>query len=471
MQPTTQPTTTTPPHDEPAAAPSPAGSSPRSWDVGIVGAGSAASTLVSRLGGDTSVVVFESERVGGKCPFVACMPSKSMLHDAAVDASWPAAVRRRSRIVEGLDDSAHADSIRGSGAELVRARARIRDAHTVVADGVEHRVAHLVIASGSRAVVPPIAGIDDLGDRRWTSDDATTAHELPSRLVVLGGGVVGCELATAFARFGVAVDLIDAEPVAFGDLGDRIGPIVDAALRRHGVAVHRDTEVDAVARRRSRSGSHDEAVVTLGDGEELTADRLLVATGRIPSLDGLGVERLGLDPDEPLPVDPTGRVDVDGSVWAIGDVAGRGQYTHVANHHAAVVADHLTGGRSRTFDEVVTPACVFTDPPIVTVGPTPADLAGDDDVVWASADLDRVARWTTDELGAGHLMLAARRSTGCLVAGHGVGARFDDLAAPLVVAIDGGVPVGRLASSMHPFPTIGELFGAVVGDLAARLDR
>jgi pyruvate/2-oxoglutarate dehydrogenase complex dihydrolipoamide dehydrogenase (E3) component len=152
-------------------------------------------------------------------------------------------------------------------------------------------------------------------------------------------------------------------------------------------------------------------------------------------------------------------VDVRGSIWAIGDVAGLGEYTHLANHHADVVADHLVGGGTRRFDDVVTPACVFTAPPVMMVGPSVAELREDDDVVWVSAELSEIARWSTDDLTEGVLWIAVRRSTRRVIAAHGVGARFDELASALVTAIDGDVPVDRLAASMQPFPTVGELLG------------
>ena len=188
-------------------------------------------------------------------------------------------------------------------------------------------------------------------------------------------------------------------------------------------------------------------------------DRVLVATGRAPDLAGLGIDELGLDPEAPLPVDDAGRVACPGSIWAIGDVAGKGQYTHLANHQAKVVANHLVGTGDRRFDDVVVPACIFTRPPVMMVGPTVADVG--DDAVWVDAKLSEVARWTTDSLGDGFLTIAVDRKTRCIMAAHGAGAGFDELASALITAIDGRVTVDRLAMSMWPFPTISELLGLV----------
>jgi pyruvate/2-oxoglutarate dehydrogenase complex dihydrolipoamide dehydrogenase (E3) component len=213
----------------------------------------------------------------------------------------------------------------------------------------------------------------------------------------------------------------------------------------------------AVVRRVARAG--DTVVAEVDDGSTIHADRVLIAVGKRARTTGIGLRRLGLDPDQPLPVGPDARVDCPGSVWAIGDVAGKGQYTHLANHHGAVLANHLTGDRTRRLDDVVSCSCVFTDPPVISVGATRAELADDADVVWAEHSLDGLPRSLTDALGPGFLAVAARRSTGTVVSAHGVGARFDELVHALVVAVDGKVPLAVLARSMQPFPTIGEILG------------
>jgi dihydrolipoamide dehydrogenase len=196
---------------------------------------------------------------------------------------------------------------------------------------------------------------------------------------------------------------------------------------------------------------------------------VLVAIGRRPTTVGFGIDRLGLDESAPLPVGDDGRVATDGSVWAIGDVAGAGQYTHLANHHARVVADHLVGTATRRFDDVVVPRCMFTDPPLIQVGPSWSELRDDADVVHVEVDLGSFPRAMTDELAAGHLWAAARRSTGCLVAAAGAGPGFDELTHALVTAIDGDVPLHRLRRSMQAFPTIGEILGPLYDGLADEL--
>lgn len=434
------------------------------YDIVVVGGGSACEALLRALGGRMGrIAVVERGLVGGECAYVACMPSKSMLHDAAAHLTWDEAVTRRTEIVEHLDDTSHAKDLHAAGATLVRGGARIVDAHTVLVGEVSLHADHLVLATGSEAVAPPIDGLDTLGELRWTSDDALTARLRPDRLLIVGGGVIGMELAQAFARFGTHVTLVDEADRAFPDLDPRVGEIVDDALAADGVRIVRASGV----RRVERDG--DVARAELTDGSTVEAERVLVAVGKRARTTGLGLQWLGLDPDVPIPVGNDLRVDCPGSVWALGDVAGKGQYTHLANHHGAVVAAQLLGDPTRRADDAVVPSCVFTDPPVMVVGPSAADLGDDPDVVWTAHSFDEIARPTTDDLGPGHLAVAARRSTGTIVAAHGVGARIDELTPALTVAIDGGVPVAVLARTIQPFPTVSELLGVAFKALAALL--
>jgi dihydrolipoamide dehydrogenase len=290
------------------------------------------------------------------------------------------------------------------------------------------------------------------------------ASDLPGRLVIIGGGVIGTECAFLFAGFGSDVVLVDSAERPFPAAPPRVGEILASSLKREGVDARYGVGVSRV---------HDDASgarVEFDDGTFVEADRILVAVGRRPSTSGLGLETLGLEPETPLPVGPDGRVACPGSVWAMGDACGHGQYTHLANHQARVVADHLAGGGTRAFDDVVVPGCVFSSPPIVQVGPTWAELS-DDDIVTADIELGSFPRAQTDELDDGYLWLAARRSTGCLVAATGIGPRFDELSHALVIAIDGRVPVSRLRQSMQPFPTVGEVVGPLFQDLHRQIDR
>lgn len=449
-------------HDTP---PSPSASTISTHTVAVIGGGSAAEALVRGLDdSDHDVVVFEPEYVGGECPFLACMPSKSMLHDRTTARDWAGAVRRRDEITNHLDDSGHAEQLAELGATLVRARARIVGVGLVEAAGVRYQVDHIVIATGAVPNCPDITGLDADHDRVWTSRDALTVTEQPESVVVIGGGVIGSELAFMFAGFGTAATTLDMSERPADDLHPQTSTIIKSVLTGAGVEVVNGIEIDRVELTDSN------ATVHLADGSSHTAERVLVAVGRSPMLSSVGLESLGIDPDD-VEIDDAGRLQGAGvgSVWLAGDVAGREQYTHVANHHAAVIADHLAGPGERTYDEVVVPACIFLDPPGIVVGPTWANLHDDDDVIWAEIELD-TPRSLTDEHGAGFLALAARRSTGCLVAANGIGARFDEIIHAIVIAIDGEVPVRRLARTIQPFPTVGEVLTQAFESLVDQLD-
>jgi len=438
--------------------PLPAGRESIDADIAVIGAGSATNALVHALTGAPSVVVFEGALVGGTCPFDACIPSKSLIHDGAIGRSWSTAGERRRELVHHHDDESHAASLKAAAdVRLVRERARLASAGLVLSDSYAVRADHVVIATGAVPVVPDIEGLDAIADRTWSSGDALRTSTPPARLLIAGGGVTGCELARLFSSFGTDVVLLEPEDQLFGELQPEVADAVSAAVAR--TATIRTEFVPTTARR------HGDGVAIVGaDGEELRADRLLLATGRRPQLEGIGLESLGVPSGQPLPLDERGRVRIGGSVWAIGDVCGREQYTHAAVHHGRVVADHLTGAGTRRFDDVVSAACMFVDPPMMTVGPSCADTADDDDVVWATAGLDVAARAATDE-SSGVLALAGRRTTGLLVGGHGIGQSFDELVHALIVAVDGQVPIERLLQSMVPFPTMGDVFHAALSRL------
>lgn len=434
----------------------------RNHDVAVIGGGSAAEALLRELDGSgSSVVVFEPRLVGGECPFYACMPSKSLLHDARRGMCWDAAIDRRDEIVHHLDDSQHREQARKLGAHIVSERATITGPGTVRAADVDYTATSIVIAIGAEPIVPDIDGLDDLGDRRWTSADALTTRDRPDRLLVIGGGVIGSEIAQMYAGLGSTVTVVDTSGRPAEDLHPEVSRLIVESHRRAGITPIYDASPTACRR------TDDGVCLELADGRRVEADIALVAVGRRPDLSGLGLESLGLD-HEDLTVDDNGRIAASESLWIMGDAAGRQQYTHVANRHAAVVADHLVGDGTRSFGDSVVPACIFVDPPVCVIGGTYDDLADDPDVVWSETVVD-VPRLSTDELPEGFLAVAGRRSTGTVVAAHGIGPRFDELSHAIVIAIDGEVPIDVLRRTIQPFPTVGEVLGVAFDDLAAAL--
>jgi pyruvate/2-oxoglutarate dehydrogenase complex dihydrolipoamide dehydrogenase (E3) component len=479
------------------------------FDVVVIGGGSAAEALCDGLAGSgKGVVVVESDRVGGDCPFVACMPSKALLRSAAVrrlmqevgrfgaggtepvEGSAPglakdayrAAVRRRDVIADGGDDEEHLSQLVSGGVTVLRGRGVIAGAEplTVVVEQ-QGETRHLfgtdlVIATGSGAAWPRIEGLH--AAPTWTSEEALTACELPPRLAVLGGGAVGCELAQAFAGFGSTVTLIETASKLMAAEEPIASTALAAHLRRAGVDVRTSTEVVRVA-------TAEDGVSLWFEGTgAITVDRIVVATGRRPSSDGLGLEVLGVAPG------PSGEVEVDercmvqaaAHVWACGDVTAIVPFTHGAKYQAGVVADNLRG-RRREADYRAIPRVAYTDPPLAACGLTEkAARAAGRDVLTATMPIKQTARavvdWTVlgdDGSGTigdpadGCLVLVADRDREVLVGASAVGPAADEWISELSLAVLAEVPLARLRDLVHPFPTYCEAVDPPLGELLAAL--
>ncbi|MEJ7800396.1 MAG: FAD-dependent oxidoreductase, partial [Ilumatobacter sp.] len=332
---------------------------------------------------------------------------------------------------------------------------------------INYAVDHIVVATGSTPVFPDIEGLDRSHERVWSSRDVLTSAERPESIVVLGGGPIGIELAFMYAGFGTRATIVDQMARLAADLHPRIGATIGDVLRDAGVTVISGVEADRIEH------SDDDVTVHLDDGRTVRAERVLVSAGRSPDVRNIGLDAIGVDDADELDIDDTGRLLGLGpgvNVWVAGDAAGRGQYTHIANQHGLVVADQIGGGAKRRYGDVVTPACIFITPPVMSVGPSWADLSDDDDVVWMEVEVD-TPRHHADEHRPGFLNVAARRSTGCIVAAHGIGAGMDELSHAFVIAIDGAVPVRRLAQTVQPFPTLGGVLSQVFDELHDAVER
>ncbi|HSP02531.1 MAG TPA: NAD(P)/FAD-dependent oxidoreductase [Acidimicrobiales bacterium] len=426
-------------------------------DVAVIGLGSAGEALSTALAEHgRHVVGFEPGRVGGECPFTACMPSKALLHDAVSGRSWEDARRHRDEVVDHLDDGSHADALQQAGVALVRSAARLIDEGVVEADGRRWRARHVVLATGSSPVVPPIAGIDDVP---WlTSDELMVADELPESLLVLGGGAIGCEAATILAGFGKQVTIVESSALLGGSVDPAVADRLAVQLRDTGVEVCTDAELAEVS---PASGG---LRASLSTGATFDAATMLVATGQAPAWSELGLDQVGLD-DEP---DVDDEYRVGGLDWlrAIGDLNGRSPWTHGANHEARRLARMLV-------DEPPGPPtehmahCVFTAPPVAAIGLT-AEAAHDEgrDVVVGTARYSDVARYSTDDLEDGIVVVVADRATGELLGCSGTGARFDDVIGIVAALLHCGCTVQGAAELVLPFPTIGQVLTPAFRDAA-----
>ncbi|MDA8393523.1 MAG: NAD(P)/FAD-dependent oxidoreductase [Actinomycetota bacterium] len=457
------------------------------FDVVVLGGGSAGEWIATNLP-SRSVAVVESNRVGGECPFVACIPSKALLHSARTrsvvsraheqgavstrlelgdpGAAWAAAARRRDRTTSSGDDAAAADNLRGLGVSLFRGTGRVTGPGRVQVTRpggavTELSCRDLVVATGSKPMLPPIEGLADVPT--WTSDSALVSPEIPRSLAVLGGGPVGCELAQVYATFGAKVTLLEMAPRLLSAEEPLLGEAMERILSASGVTVLTGTKVT------SATPCAAGARLATEDGREHEVARVLAATGRKPAAEGLGLELLGIDVGgKGLRTDRHCRVESATGVWAAGDVTGVAPLTHVANYQGRIVAANLSG-RPLEADYRAIPRVVYTDPPVAAVGLTAA-AARDRHVHagTASMDLSQTARSFTDGAPPGALQLVADMDRGVLVGAAAWGPGADEWINEATLAIRGQVMLDVLEDVIHPFPTYSEVYEQPLRDLAVR---
>jgi pyruvate/2-oxoglutarate dehydrogenase complex dihydrolipoamide dehydrogenase (E3) component len=435
------------------------------FDVVVLGAGSAGevvSTTLAEVG--RTVAVVEQLRVGGECPYVACMPSKSLLRSAGAMrgddpmAAYKEAVRRRDEVAEHRDDSGAARSLDAAGVRVVRGHGLVLESGIVSVGSQKIGWGDLVVATGSVPVLPDIPGLDAVPT--WTSDQALSSSLLPSSLVVMGGGAVGCELAQVFARFGVRVTLVESADRLLGAERPEVADLLGEVLRADGIDVRLSTTVERV-----EPADGGGARVIMSDGTSTDCARVLIAVGRRPAASGLGLETLGVEPDDrgALVVDDQCRVAGQDHVWAAGDVTALAPFTHTANYQARIVAANILGSDRRA-DYRAVPRAVYTHPPVASVGRTD-DAEG---LESASFDLAELSRTLTDSGPGGLLVVTADRERGVLVGASAIGARADDWMAEAALAVHAEVPLTVLTDLVHASPTMGEAFEPVYRQLAAR---
>jgi pyruvate/2-oxoglutarate dehydrogenase complex dihydrolipoamide dehydrogenase (E3) component len=443
----------------------------------VLGMGPGGEEVAGRLAAaGMRVIGIDDRLVGGECANYGCVPTKMMVRAAdlvaeanrvdgtagaaSVTPDWSPVATRIREATDDWDDTAAVERFERKGGTFVRGRGRITATDTVtVGDDTYRATEALVVATGTVPAVPPIDGLADTPF--WTNRDVVRAEQVPASLVVLGGGAIGCELVQVFRRFGSQVAVVEAAdrllPSEEPDAGERLA----AVLAREGVTVVTATKATHVG--------HDGAFsITLEDGRELRADRLLVATGREVDLAGIGADALGVDLGDgrALPTDEDLRVT--DRVWAVGDVTGKGAFTHVATYQGRLAAADILGDAHPPADHTAVPRVTFTDPEVGSVGLTVAAARERGiDVAIGRTDVDTTARgWMHGPGNDGFIQLVADRSAGVLIGATSMGPVGGEVLGLLTLAVHARVPVDELRWMIYAYPTFHRGVEDALRDLA-----
>src|SRR6478735_1888322 len=444
----------------------PQGTDPdHTFEVIVIGLGPGgehvAGTLAER---GLRVLALDDRLVGGECPYWGCIPSKMMVRaaDALAEArrvgdlagtvgevtpDWSVVAKRiRDEATDDWDDKVAVDRLVGKGATFVRGRGVIAGPGRVAVDGTTYTATTgIVVGTGTTAAIPPIEGLADTP--YWTNHEIVEATELPASIIVLGGGAIGCELSQVVARFGVEVTVVEAADRLLALEEPEASKILASTFESEGITVHQGVG----AQQFTHDG--DTFTVTLADGSTLTAERLLVATGRRADLRAVGLHRVGVAEDaRTVPVDDHCRVT--GGVWALGDITGRGAFTHVSMYQAGIVIRDVLGDGGPSASYAALPRVTFTDPEVGSVGLT--EKQARDQLAHVQVGVTPLGETTRGWIAKadGFIKLVADADRGVLVGATTMSPAGGEVLGALAVAIHAEVPIERLRSMIYAYPTL-----------------